>query len=183
MTPSPRLEIKPDWADWLDTRQVSVKCKTCGCTFTQPYDCYDGRTDKPRMIGGIPTGPCPVCQRETERKAANETRRQAVAQLRATGLPVVHEFTDSGQAYDSSQCSDDIEMGDVLVIKEERVVGFLLSAWPVAVTKAHGKFHAFTDPHHPAIKPNAQDSRDWTASHDAAVKVARELGYPLATDR
>lgn len=59
--------------------------------------------------------------------------------------PVVHTFDSSGEAYDASQCSDDISDGDVLAVPAEGVVGFLFEAWPVAVTSAVGEFHAARD--------------------------------------
>lgn len=47
----------------------------------------------------------------------------------------VHRFDDSGEAYDMSQCSDDIHNGDVLVVDSstERSVAFLMDAWPICV--------------------------------------------------
>lgn len=56
----------------------------------------------------------------------------------------VHVFEDdtTSEVYDQTQYRDDIEFGDVLVVPHEKVVGFLLSAWPVAVTKAHGALHS-----------------------------------------
>lgn len=56
--------------------------------------------------------------------------------------PTVHLFESSGDAYDASQTRDDISDGDVLVVESERVVGFLVKAWPVAVSDEHGAFHA-----------------------------------------
>jgi hypothetical protein len=53
-----------------------------------------------------------------------------------------HEFDSTAEAYDASQCDDNINSGDVLIVKSERVVGVLVEAWPVAVTEAHGTMHA-----------------------------------------
>jgi hypothetical protein len=53
----------------------------------------------------------------------------------------VHQFDSTGEAYDASQCRDDIHDGDVLFVPSEGVAGFLFKAWPVAVTEAHGAFH------------------------------------------
>lgn len=92
----------------------------------------------------------------------------------------VHKFDDTGDAYDYSQCSDRIQMGDVLVILSEQVVGFLLSAWPVAVTVEHGKLHAFTPGTPPNVGPCPQDARDWTPYYERARQVAREYGFPLS---
>lgn len=93
----------------------------------------------------------------------------------------VHYFDDSGDAYDMSQCSDDIEMGDVLVIKNEHVVGFLLSAWPCAVTVEHGKLHAFDTPTPRLVddEESCHPGRDWTPFFEKAKQVATELGFPI----
>jgi hypothetical protein len=55
----------------------------------------------------------------------------------------VHYFESTGDAYDASQCREDIKDGDILVVREEGVIGVLCKAWPVAVTKKFGKFHTF----------------------------------------
>ncbi|MFD7769877.1 hypothetical protein [Streptomyces sp. NPDC059787] len=91
----------------------------------------------------------------------------------ATG-PTVHRFDDTVQAYDATQCREDIRNGDVLVIESERVVGFLDTAWPIAITEAHGEFHA--------LKTPAREYHDgrFTASVELAEKVAAEHGFPLA---
>jgi hypothetical protein len=57
----------------------------------------------------------------------------------------VHTFGSTGEAYDASQCDDNIENGDVLIVPSERVAGVLVEAWPVAVTEQFGKFHTFQD--------------------------------------
>lgn len=56
-------------------------------------------------------------------------------------MPNVHYFDSSGEAYDASQCYDNIHDGDVLVVKSEKVVGILVEAWPVAITPNFGEFH------------------------------------------
>ena len=53
----------------------------------------------------------------------------------------VWTFDSTGDGYDQSQVDDRIRDGDVLVVKAERVAGFLYQAWPVAVTVTHGAFH------------------------------------------
>lgn len=60
-------------------------------------------------------------------------------------MPKVHEFGSTGEAYDASQCDDNISDGDVLVVPSERVVGVLVRAWPVAVTPEHGELHGLLD--------------------------------------
>ena len=54
----------------------------------------------------------------------------------------IHTLPDTGVAYDLTQSSDDIKMGDVLIIESERVVG-LADTWPFAVTEAYGQLHTF----------------------------------------
>lgn len=60
-------------------------------------------------------------------------------------MPNVHTFASTGEAYDASQCDDDINDSDVLVVPSEGVVGVLCQAWPVAVTPEHGEFHALRE--------------------------------------
>ncbi len=88
--------------------------------------------------------------------------------------PAVHRFGDTWDAYNATQCRDDIRDGDVLVVESERVVGFLDAAWPVAITKAHGEFHHLTIP--------AREHKDgrFTASADLAEWLAAKLGFELA---
>ncbi|WP_127356476.1 hypothetical protein [Actinacidiphila soli] len=91
-------------------------------------------------------------------------------------LPTVHRFDDTTEAYDATQCRDDIRDGDVLVIEREGVVGFLVSAWPVAVTALHGEFHGLTKP--------AQEYRGgrYVEAAEHAEQIARDLGFPLRAD-
>jgi hypothetical protein len=52
----------------------------------------------------------------------------------------VHHFCSSGEAYDATQCDENIKNGDLLVIESEGVIG-IADTWPVAVTVAYGKLH------------------------------------------
>ncbi|WP_432001764.1 hypothetical protein [Streptomyces sioyaensis] len=90
--------------------------------------------------------------------------------------PVVHRFGRTSTAYNATQCRGDIRDGDVLVIEREQVVGFLRSAWPGAITAAHGELHTFT-----ADPPKIDDGR-YATSVDLAEQVARDLGAPLAIE-
>lgn len=71
----------------------------------------------------------------------------------------IHTFDNTREAYDATQCgyvtydpenSDYdyegeeviVKDGDVLYVPSEKVIGFLYQAWPVAITKEHGEFHA-----------------------------------------
>ena len=52
----------------------------------------------------------------------------------------VWTFANSGDAYDMTQCDDDLKTGDVLLIPSEKVVG-ITNTWPLAVTKEMGHLH------------------------------------------
>ncbi|MGW4048854.1 hypothetical protein [Streptomyces sp. NPDC004721] len=82
--------------------------------------------------------------------------------------PAVHRFDSTWEAYNASQCRDDIRDGDVLVVEPEGVVGFLDAAWPAAITKAHGQFHGLIS-----------TREDLAASAALAEQIATELGFPL----
>ncbi|MEU6318074.1 hypothetical protein [Streptomyces sp. NPDC047009] len=103
------------------------------------------------------------------------TTEGAVTVEDPAAAPSVHHFAGStAEAYDASQCRDDIRNGDVLVVEAEGVVGFLDEAWPVAITKTHGEFHG--------LKLPAREHHDgrFTASAEIAERIAAELGFPLA---
>jgi len=78
----------------------------------------------------------------------------------------VFTFDDSRSAYDQTQIRDDIHDGDVLHIPSETVAGFLVQAWPVAISPSTGELHALTDPDNLVI-----DGVDYSAS----ARVARNL--------
>ena len=52
----------------------------------------------------------------------------------------VWTFANSGDAYDMTQCDDDLKTGDVLLIPSEKVVG-ISDCWPFALTKEKGQLH------------------------------------------
>ena len=52
----------------------------------------------------------------------------------------VWTFDSSADAYDMTQCDDDLKTGDVLLIPSEKVVG-ISDCWPMAVTKKAGHLH------------------------------------------
>ncbi|MFG3118685.1 hypothetical protein ACGF4C_30480 [Streptomyces sp. NPDC048197] len=111
---------------------------------------------------------------------AHEIAAAPWEQVRAALLaqqPAVHHFGSTGEAYDATQCRDDIRDGDVLVIEREKVVGFLRSAWPGAITAAHGELSTFT------ADPRKIDDGKYAASVDLAEQIARELGAPLAGEQ
>ncbi|MFE2578844.1 hypothetical protein [Streptomyces sp. NPDC059378] len=54
------------------------------------------------------------------------------------------------------------------------MIGFLDAAWPVAITEAHGRFHALMFP------AREHKGGAFVASVDLAEWTATELGFPLA---
>lgn len=82
----------------------------------------------------------------------------------------VHTFRSTGEGYDKSQYLDSIKHGDIFVVPDEGVVGFLHEAWPIAVTQQHGAFHA--------LEPDAWSDPEFAHAQNA-VEHARKLGYPL----
>lgn len=90
---------------------------------------------------------------------------------------LAHRFEDTAEAYDATQCRDDIRDGDVLIIEREGVVGFLRTAWPAAITAERGKLHGVDG------DPRTLDDGRYVASVEAAEQVAREHGFNLAGDQ
>ncbi|WP_284576741.1 hypothetical protein [Streptomyces sp. 2P-4] len=87
--------------------------------------------------------------------------------------PAVHHFDSTEEAYNATQCRDDIDDGDVLVIETAGVVGFLRSAWPGAITTAHGELHTFT------ASARSIDDGKYAASVDLAEQIANEHGFEV----
>jgi hypothetical protein len=116
---------------------------------------------------------------ETTRDEAEETAarlNRENAEARAAG-PIAFRFYSTREAYDATQTNDHIRDGDVLVIEREQVVGFLVSAWPAAVTSVHGELHGFT------TDPRTIDDGKYAASVDLAEQIARKLGAPLGAEQ
>jgi hypothetical protein len=54
----------------------------------------------------------------------------------------VFYFDDSSDAYNGSQCRDEIADGDILIGKRDRAVAILVKAWPVSITReTRANFH------------------------------------------
>ncbi|MFE5851999.1 hypothetical protein ACFQ61_02065 [Streptomyces sp. NPDC056500] len=87
---------------------------------------------------------------------------------------MVHQFDSTDEAYDATQCRDDIRDGDVLVIEPEGVVGFLRRAWPVAITAEHGDLHTVED------DTRTLDGGRYADSAIRAERIATEHGFALA---
>jgi hypothetical protein len=82
----------------------------------------------------------------------------------------VFTFDDTGAAYDQTQVRDDIHDGDVLHIPAEHVAGFLMQAWPVAVSEQRGAFYELVDSGDLVI-----DGKDYSPSARVALSA---LGEP-----
>lgn len=107
---------------------------------------------------------------EADAIAANDAE---IAAEDAAQLKPVHRFDDTTEAYDATQCRDGIRDGDVLVVESEKVVGFLVEAWPIAITEASGEFHGLTAP-----VGEFKEGR-YIASAERATELAGELGFPV----
>ncbi|MFI0906780.1 hypothetical protein ACH4TE_25140 [Streptomyces sioyaensis] len=127
--------------------------------------------------------PCGTrAERRTEARDADAATpiTESAEQIAAEGheqAPIMHRFGRTSTAYNATQCRGDIRDGDVLVIEHEQVVGFLRSAWPGAITAAHGELHTFT------ADPRTIDGGKYAASVDLAEQIAREFGAPLAGEQ
>ncbi|MGW2700850.1 hypothetical protein [Streptomyces sp. NPDC001340] len=89
-----------------------------------------------------------------------------------TAGPTVYRFNSTWEAYNATQCRDDIRDGDVLVVESEGVTGFLDAAWPVAITEAHGQFHG--------LMILEREVDHFAASIALATWIANQHGFPLA---
>jgi hypothetical protein len=89
-----------------------------------------------------------------------------------------HYFETSGHAYNASQCDENIQTGDLLIILSEKVIG-IADTWPFAVTKAHGKLHTTTKPIEELLAEDFFSWQDNTNEERAifiyAVREALEL--------
>ncbi len=87
--------------------------------------------------------------------------------------PAVHRFETSSDAYDATQALDGISDGDVIVVESEKVVGFLVRAWPAAITVARGSLHMVSAP------DREHEGGTYAASVDLAEQLAKELGFDV----
>lgn len=94
----------------------------------------------------------------------------------------VHTFTSTGDAYDETQCNENIANGDILVIESEGVVG-IADTWPFAITQALGQLHRFKDEIDvpKAIFVLDQPLINWQASFDEAKRIALEKGFKISS--
>jgi hypothetical protein len=153
----PRYEVRTIDADPTTTEVEFYKAPPEAVHYV-----YDTEKDRPVPLSSSHD------KSAVERDCANRNGKAA----EDAGLSV-HRFGDTWEAYDATQCRDDIADGDVLVIESEQVVGFLVEAWPVAITEAHGQFHRLTAP-----VGEFRDGR-YAASAERATELAGELGFPV----
>ncbi len=82
---------------------------------------------------------------------------------------------DAEFAYDETQCSDEIESGDTLIAGE--TVGFMLDAWPVAVTLNAGQFHQVATDRDPEELYKGSEMKPCAIAH--AIICAKKLGLEI----
>ena len=83
----------------------------------------------------------------------------------------VWTFANSGDAYDMTQCDEDLKTGDVLLIPSEKVVGITYT-WPLAITKEMGPLHGVEEGHKIEDLLPSDTDKDYL---NKALKVARSL--------
>jgi hypothetical protein len=83
----------------------------------------------------------------------------------------VWTFANSGDAYDMTQCDDDLKTGDVLLIPSEKVVG-ITNTWPLAITKEIGHLHGVEEGYKIEDLLPSDTDKDYV---NKALKVARSL--------
>lgn len=110
-------------------------------------------------------------------RAARDAARLWIDRAGHSPALMVHKYDSTEDAYNRTQCGDDIRDGDVLIIEREGVVGFLRSAWPAAITVARGELHGIDG------DPRTLDDGLYVASIDAAEQIAREHGFALAAEQ
>ena len=84
----------------------------------------------------------------------------------------VHTFMSTGEAYDYSQCRDDIKDGDVLWVPGNHDAAVLCSAWPVSVRKDYitdinTRFHV--------LKPDTTWNQYEDGKYRASARIAEAL--------
>lgn len=80
-------------------------------------------------------------------------------------------YDTSAEAYDDAMCNERIKNGDILVAFDDGVVGYLVEAWPTAVTAKHGQFHQWKDD----VDPLTHEDGKWAISHRLALQVEKRL--------
>jgi hypothetical protein len=101
---------------------------------------------------------------------------QLVTRVERIEQPTVHTFDSTGEAYDVSQCSDEIKNGDVLVVPDEDAIAIMLEAWPTAISPelSGENFHEGTAQlDFSRVKSVTHD--DVTYDYSESVKLAQQI--------
>ena len=94
----------------------------------------------------------------------------------------VHEFHSTVEAYDATQCRDNIQRGDTLHIPREKVVG-IADTWPLAITKEYGELHtARAGQLRHALEFNEYGHPIGLEAGKDAVAFAKAQGYELQAE-
>ncbi|MHA4819343.1 hypothetical protein ACXZ65_33895 [Streptomyces aculeolatus] len=110
-------------------------------------------------------------------RAEREAARLWIKRAGHSPAILTHRFASTGEAYDDTQCREDIRDGDVLIVEAEQVVGILVRAWPAAITAERGELHRVDG------DPRTLDDGKYAASVDEAERVARKLEFPLTAEQ
>lgn len=86
--------------------------------------------------------------------------------------PKVHTFDNTTDAYDATQCNEEIKDGDVLVIESEQVIGIAYT-FPFALTEYIGELHVTI------ANPRTREGGIFAAGVDRAEQIARERGWRI----
>jgi hypothetical protein len=86
--------------------------------------------------------------------------------------PRVHSFDSTTEAYNATQCYEEIRDGDVLLIESEKVIA-IASTWPFALTESFGELHVTT------ANPRTYQDGIFAAGVDLAEQLARERGWRI----
>lgn len=89
-----------------------------------------------------------------------------------TVAPHVWAFESSGEAYNTIMYTDEIKVGDTIIIRSEQIIG-LAWAWPLAVSSEYGNFHTLID------KWNMGDLPFMTSHRERALYWCIMLGYAV----
>lgn len=101
--------------------------------------------------------------------------------------PKIHMFEDTGEAYDSSQCWDEIKDGDILSVPNERAVAVLIEAWPVAISENAGNFHAPSElldwAKIPTTESGWKETKNYSESFEMAVNELNRISIEAAQSK
>lgn len=100
-----------------------------------------------------------------------------------------HEFENTKDAYDATQCDEEVKDGELILVESEKVVGVVWT-WPFAVTEEKGELHGAPagverqadEINRYCIKTFGDKDRGemWRNSVKEAVKLAESKGWKVA---